>query len=110
MNYIQYHVQEGGTAVTNFDLSRKDIYQKAIDLYGSSALSIGPAMEPLQGNEDYLALHIDVHKHPFHLSTFWQIFSAIAYNLSETPWMVRYEDHKVFNEYQMKRYNLQRIN
>ena len=73
-------------------------------------MSIGPAMFPLQGNEDYLALHIDVNKHPFNLSTFWQIFSAIAYNLIDTPWMVRWCDHKVFNKYQMKRHNLQRIN
>jgi len=110
MRYSKYHVHEGGTAVTNFDKDRKDIYQKAIDLYGSDALSIGPAMYPLHGNKNYLALHIDESKHPFYLSKFWQIFNSIAYTLKDAPWMVRYKDHSVFNEYQMKKHGFSRIN
>lgn len=110
MEYIQYHVYDGGTAITNFEKRMSHIYEAAIDLYGSEALSIGPPMSPLCGYCDYNALHIDLKKHPSHLDEFWAIFSSIAYNLIETDWMVKYSDHKVFNKYQMDRAGLNRIN
>jgi len=69
---IPGHWTSGGTGITNFDISQKDIYSAAIKEYGDNDLFIGPAMSG--ESETMLALHSHNRND---LSEFWCIFRKI---------------------------------
>lgn len=75
------HIHQGGTAITNFGIEQRPIYEVALKFYGKDDLVIGAPMPSMYGHDLFapcLALHsTTAGQFPEGISDFWAIFTPI---------------------------------
>ena len=73
---MSLHFQEGGTGVTNFSISKKEIYEQAIKEYGDNSLFISDDIMVPERREPGTGMCLH-HTQRGDLSAFWRIFDRI---------------------------------